>query len=301
MKFNEDLAAIHAYLCADGYVVKNPPTQKHKYYHVGLRNTNILLLEDFQKRFFNYFKVKPHLIIKERCRIGSKKIYEQLEKEFGSFYSYKWTAPNLENNLLKIWLRAFFDCEAWVMLKAHQNRAIGLECVNYDGIISIKKFLKKLGIESSEIKKKKSRAIFSLHIYGKENLIKFRELIGFNHPQKRELLNRAINDYINYEWQFPNEQERLLEFVKWLIKEKAKIKRPNGIFRIISNKEINLILLQERLKDIFKIESKVKKRKNGIGNIYFELNVNKNREINKLIKNNLVNEECKQEWLKLKK
>jgi len=29
---------LHAYLCADGYVIRNPKTQKHNYYYVGLRN-----------------------------------------------------------------------------------------------------------------------------------------------------------------------------------------------------------------------------------------------------------------------
>jgi hypothetical protein len=49
MKFNNNLSAIHSYLCGDGYVIKNPKTQKHKYYHIGLRNTNQTLLRDFKK------------------------------------------------------------------------------------------------------------------------------------------------------------------------------------------------------------------------------------------------------------
>ena len=55
MKFDKNLAAIHAYLCSDGYVIKNPRTQKHKYYYIGFRNTNLILLKDFQKKFNDYF------------------------------------------------------------------------------------------------------------------------------------------------------------------------------------------------------------------------------------------------------
>ena len=58
LKFNKDLAAVHAYLCADGYVIRNPKG-KSKYYYIGFRNMNTFLLDDFERRFFNYFKIKP--------------------------------------------------------------------------------------------------------------------------------------------------------------------------------------------------------------------------------------------------
>ena len=93
MKMDKNLAAIHAYLCADGYVIKNPETQKQKYHVIGFRNTNLILLKDFQRRFEKVFKIKPHLDEGQRCRIGSKEIYRKLTKEFGSFYSWKWRMP----------------------------------------------------------------------------------------------------------------------------------------------------------------------------------------------------------------
>ena len=54
LKFNINLSIIHAYLCGDGYVVKNPTTQKKKYYYIGFRNTNKILLDDFENNFYNY-------------------------------------------------------------------------------------------------------------------------------------------------------------------------------------------------------------------------------------------------------
>ena len=80
MKFNEDLTAIHAYLCADGYVIRNPTTQSHKYYYIGLRNTNLTLLMDSQERFYRFFGVKPIITKDGRARIQNKEIYQKLTK-----------------------------------------------------------------------------------------------------------------------------------------------------------------------------------------------------------------------------
>jgi hypothetical protein len=142
MKFNEDLAVIHAYLCADGYVIKNPPTQTHKYYKIGLRNTCIALLKDFKKRCDREFGINAIIYRNERCSFGSKEVYHRLTESF-SYYSYEWELPHLPRNLLKLWLRAFFDCEGWVFVKERQNRQIGAESVNHKGLQHIQESLRK--------------------------------------------------------------------------------------------------------------------------------------------------------------
>lgn len=299
MKMDENLVAVHAYLCADGYVIKNPLTQKHHYYNIGLRNTNLLLLKDFQDKFEKVFGVKPHLIEGQRCRIGSKEIYENLTKEFGSFYSWEWRMPLLDEELSKIWLRAYFDCEGWVTCKTHQNRHIGVDCVNKKGILQVKNALERLGIVC-KVKKRNTRDIYSLMIYGKENLLNFSQKIGFLHQNKSNKLKEVINNFIIYEWNFPEDKNEQKNFIKNLMKNKTRMKNPNGILRLISNKEINLSVLQKLLKEIFEVESKINKRKNGKGTIYYELNINKKSEINKLINSNLLNEELIKEWQKLK-
>ena len=134
MKMDENLAAVHAYLCADGYVIKNPSTQNQKYYRMGFRNTNLTLLKDFQTCFEGYFGIKISLYPGQRCQKGSKEIYEQLTKEFGSFYSWEWRMPALNEKMSRIWLRAYFDCEGWVFCKSRQNRHIGADCVNKIGL-----------------------------------------------------------------------------------------------------------------------------------------------------------------------
>jgi len=300
MKFNENLAAIHAYLCADGYAIKNPKTQKHKYYRIGFRNINLILLRDFQKRFKKYFKIKPRLVRGQRCEIGSREIYENLTEKFGSFYSREWRMPKLNKEFSRAWLRTFFDCEGWVTCKTHQNRHIGADCVNEKGILQIKQALIRLGI-SPWIKKRLDREIFSLKIYGKENLVKFSKDIGFLHPLKKEKLKQAINDFVNYYWSFPKGNLEKKNFLKKIMLEKVKVKRDNGVIRIISNKEVNLLNLQKELNNIFNIESKVNKRINGIGTIYFQLNINKKEELKKIVKNKLLSEKEKEKWLKSKK
>jgi len=151
MEFDESLSTVHAYLCADGYVIKNPDTQKQKYYYIGFRNTNLVLLKDFQKRFREYFGIVPRLIEGERCVVQNKELYEKLIRKFGSFYPRDWKMPSLDNKLDRKWLRAFFDCEGWVFCKHHQNRHIGLDSINEEGIDQVVNALNRIGIKTIKI------------------------------------------------------------------------------------------------------------------------------------------------------
>lgn len=286
MKFDKNLATVHAYLCADGYVIKNPESQKHRYYRIGFRNTNLVLLKDFQKCFYNYFKIKPILKEGERCDKSSKEIHKKLIEEFGSFYSREWKMPKLNNNLSRVWLRAFFDCEGWVFCKKHQNRHIGLESVNKEGLKDIKESLSKFGIRSL-FKEKSDRRIYRIDIYGKENIQRFKKEISFLHPKKAKKLDETINDYMVYDWEFLKSNKDIKRFVKNIIKQKAKLKKPY-IIRIISNRERNLKRLQKELKRLWNIKSKVYKSINGIGTVYYELSIQKKNEVKKLIKNRLI-------------
>ncbi len=184
MKFNKNLAAIHGYLCSDGYVIKNPASQKHKYYHIGLRNTNNVLLKDFQQKFTAIFGLKPIITNEGRCKIQNKEIYHFLTKEF-SYYSYQWKLPKLSKNNLKYWLRPFFDCEGWVENQPAKSRLIGVDCCNKVGLLSIQVALKKFNI-NTQIKKKNSRNIWRLIICNLTNLKRFQKEIGFLHPDKNK-------------------------------------------------------------------------------------------------------------------
>lgn len=286
MKFDENLASIHAYLCGDGYVIKNPLCQKRKYYLIGFRNTNLTLLKDFQKKFMRYFGVCPILRKGERCIIQRKELYYKLVEKFRSFYSREWNMPILNKKLCSIWLRAFFDCEGWIYCKDKQNRHIGLDSINERGLNQIIKNLNRLGIKTIKRPNYK-RNIFRIFIYGKDNLIKFREKIGFLHPEKREKLNATIENFVNYIWNFPKNEKELKEFVIKKLKEKIRIKKPNRV-RIISKEKINLEKIKNLLKKFYNIDSIIYNSFNGEGIKYFELNINKKEEITKLINLKLI-------------
>jgi len=279
MEFDESLSTVHAYLCADGYVIKNPDTQKQKYYYIGFRNTNLVLLKDFQKRFREYFGIVPRLIEGKRCVVQNKELYEKLIRKFGSFYSRDWKMPSLDNKLDRKWLRAFFDCEGWVFCKHHQNRHIGLDSINEEGIDQVVNALNRIGIKT--IKKTiKKRGIFRIFIFGKDNLKRFEKEVGFLHPDKKEKLAKAIRDYMDYIWRFP--KDNCKEIVLGILKEKARIKKPYPV-RVVSKEESNLLMLKEKLSNFFLIHSLVHKRINGIGTIYYELSINRKEDIKKLI------------------
>ena len=273
MKFNKNLSAIHGYLCADGYVTKNPPTQKHKYYYVGLRNTNLTLLKDFQQKFEAEFKIKPIMCKDGRCKVQNKELYYFLTKKY-SYYSKDWVLPKLSKNSLKYWLRAYFDCEGWVVLEHRKNRHIGVDCINFEGLKQVKENLERFGI-NSKIKKVKNRDIFRLFIYGKENLVGFQKEIGFLHPKKRKKLELALSSYVDYDWKFPKDKKELMKFIVG----KARISKSRIRFNSIIRENL------DRLSKIFfdlGIESKVYGPwVNGLGNKYYQLVIQKKDQMEK--------------------
>ncbi len=271
MKFNEDLAAIHGYLCSDGYVIKNPPSQIHKYYRIGLRNTCPELLQDFKERIDRTFGVNARIYRNERCDVGSKEVYYILTRK-STFYSGKWSLPCLSNKLLAGWLRAYFDCDGWVFIDRGTSRHIGLDSINPKGLKQIHHALQKLGIFPI-IKWRKNRRIFRLLIYGKENLTRFHKKINFLHPSKKAVLKNAIDSYKTYNWNFNYDLISLL-------KSKSNGKRARISSIILSNlKQLHLILREKH-----NIESKVYGPMiSSSGSYYYELVIHKNNELRKLV------------------
>lgn len=279
LKFNKNLSIIHAYLCADGYVIKNPETQKQKYYYIGFRNTNKTLLKDFEDNFYKFFGVKPRRCKDGRSVVQNKELYYLLTQDF-SYYSKEWELPNLNNDNLRYWLRAFFDCEGWVFVKKAQNRHIGLDSIDHSGLNQIKNAIKEFGIESI-LKVLNNRNTLRLLIYKKESLIKFQRKINFLHPDKKAKLQEAIDSYVDYNWYFPKDKEKLKLYIINFIHKRSKIEKAFRV-RICSNLKKNLIILSKHLKNIFRIDSKFYGPKfSGIGAKYYELVVHKKEDVNR--------------------
>ena len=265
IKFDKNLATIHGYLCSDGYVIKNPPEQKQKYYHIGLRNTNEVLLKDFQTRFNQYFKIEPHITKNvDRCRIGSKEIYYFLTREY-SYYCHECKLPKLPKTKLKFWLRAFFDAEGWVECQEAKSRSVRVECAHFQGLESVKRAVEKFSIKVSTIKKKKDKNSWYINICGLDDIKKFRKEIGFLHPRKAYKLDRAINSYKNYYWEIPDKIEDLINFIK----VKGKIRYARNEIRLNTIKKTNLKILKDKLSR-YNIKSKLGGPwKSGTGSIYY--------------------------------
>ena len=252
MKFSSDLASIHAYLCGDGYVITSY-NKKYKYHHIGLRNTNIVLLKDFQNKFAKVFGLTP-IITKDvdRCRIGNKELTLKLLKEFGSFYSVNWKLPKFSKKHLKSWLRSYFDCDGSVGFIKAKDRKIALESINHSGIKQIQRVLSHYFGINSTVKLRKNRNIWSLTICGKDDLEKFQKYIGFLHPKKSQKLTEALNSYVDYNWLIPDNKQ---ELIKFLI-QKGRMSYTRNEVRFNSIIKQNLTHLQNRLAK-FNIKSRV--------------------------------------------
>lgn len=274
MKFDKNLASIHGYLCGDGYVITNPSTQKKKYYYIGFRNMDTVLLLDFQKKFKRTFGIKPIVTQDGRCKTQNKEIYSIFTKNH-SYYSYEWRIPSLSKDQMRWWLRAFFDCEAWVENQPGKSRLIGLDCCNKEGLFQVQRSLEELRIKS-KIHKKKGRTIWRLTICGLDNIRKFKRNIGFLHPNKKEKLNAAIGSYVNYDWDIPKIKRNFFFFMR----QKGRTQKKRDEIRFHSIKKQNLIELSKALKKQG-ISSKVfGPWKNNSGSTYYCLTTKKSEVIN---------------------
>jgi len=132
------------------------------------------------------FKLKNHY----KTYIKNKIIYNDLIS-IASFGSLEWTVPTRflkSNDMKREFLKAFFDCEAYVW-----EKAIQLQSVNKKGLEGIKKILGEFDIASKiyeyERKNKNWNKNYILCIMRKEERDKYLKNIGFNHSLKMKKLN----------------------------------------------------------------------------------------------------------------
>ncbi len=191
-KLFKEKARMLGFLMGDGSVSKlKYPITTNQHYDISFYPDNLevakLFLEDFEKLYLK----KPTLRKEEKyyiIRVSSKPAWEDLTK-IANFSSLNWEFPQkLKSKKEQVeWARAMFDCEACV-----SKRVIQFQSVSEKGISSIKSLLRSFGIDSKlyhyERKNKNWNTNHILVISKKENLIKYKNLIGFNHPVKQEKL-----------------------------------------------------------------------------------------------------------------
>lgn len=135
------------------------------------------------KSLGNYFRVRTKL--KPACI--------DLLKE-GSFRSLEWRIPKFvlkNNSLVKEWLRAFFDCEAYV-----GPRIIQVQSVNKEGLTQVKQVLEGFGIESKTYEYKRKNPNWNINyllsVMRRDSRLKYLKTIGFNHPVKSRKLSQYL-------------------------------------------------------------------------------------------------------------
>ena len=187
------LARLCGFLMGDGCVTMRREKQNNiVHYDLAFYPDNKEVANIFIKSFNELYEKEPALKDKGKfftIRVSSKVAYQHLSS-MANFKSMTWKVPTFitKSNKTKIeFIRAFFDCEAYV-----GKKNIQVQSVNCSGLNKIKKMLKQFMILSKiyayQRKNKNWNTNYILVISRKENIKRYAQLIGFNHLSKQEKL-----------------------------------------------------------------------------------------------------------------
>jgi hypothetical protein len=194
---NKEKASLHAYLCGDGYIsMREDKKTNNIHYEICFYPDDNLMLENFQKAFINCYGISPKCLRKYgkmySLRISNKVICKDLLK-LGKYGKYNWTIPReIRNRFKAVWLTCYFDCEAHV----NKNGHIQVKSVNQNGLEKVKTLLESLDIHprlNGPYAQKIGSPYCVLTIAKKEDLLKYKEKVGFNHSEKVKKLNSVLN------------------------------------------------------------------------------------------------------------
>ncbi len=256
MYLNEDSFYLAGLLAGDGDLSKGKNSIT-----IRFSNNSKELMNKFISISKNLFDVKANLSSKrsnkraESWRFSSKLVYEILES-LGIPISPKSHKIDMSNILLKIpndllssYLRGYYDTDGGCVQNIKGSNYIEsnstskifseklkLVLLRY-GIIS--KIREKKAMPNLKIKSKYNK--FAISIQGKENLEKYKNFIGFNHPEKYEKLNGIINRISKV-----NTNIDIIPNAKFLIREaekdlKTKLTHRRGKSHISRNYLSNLV------------------------------------------------------------
>lgn len=180
-----------AYLQGDGSVFMRKVKDNTRYdicFYPDNLKVAYRFVELYQKLYGRSLKIMPlpnYFVIRTTQRIA----YEELSK-LAKFHSLEWEVPiPLLDDMgkKKLWIRAFFDCEAHV-----SNASIVVQSVNKHGLKQIQSLLSEFGIKSNfytyHRKQKTWNTNYLLCICQRESRETFLKQIGFNHSLKQEKL-----------------------------------------------------------------------------------------------------------------
>jgi intein/homing endonuclease len=185
-------ARLVGYLMGDGYasIRKEPNGKVH--YTLGFFPDDEEMPLAFLDGFRAIYSTVPRVVNEGKfysARKESQSIVQDLLL-LGSFHSIKWVPPSAYTKEQRIeWLRAFFDCEAYV-----GKKYVRVESVSEQGLHTVKLWLKELDISSQlytyQRKQKTWNINFILVITDVKDIQKFLKQIGFYHSRKAQALQQ---------------------------------------------------------------------------------------------------------------
>jgi len=193
--WSKEKAAIDAFLCGDGYIAIRKDKNGTIHHEAQIVLDNFELCSYVCNLFKKEFKINLNTSKrKDNCfgvRINNKPICSHL-LSLNKYKSMEWKIPfGLNETELREWIKCFCDCESSVDIK---RRKIQVKSINHNGLYEIKKALKSFKINSNLYgpykQKIKRHRDYSILVISSDDVIKYKKLINFNHPLKKEKLAR---------------------------------------------------------------------------------------------------------------
>lgn len=186
------IARLCGFLAGDGHIKLRTDKKGWHHHEIRFYPDNLDIANLFVKTFKELYEKEPRTTPLHnfyKIAVTSKVACNHLLK-ISTYDTHNWNIPDfvLKTDELKAeFLKAIFDCEASV-----GKRNIQFQSVNKKGIKQVSNLLQGIGIHSKIYSYKRSNPNWNINyilvVSRKENIKRYAELIGFNHPVKQQKL-----------------------------------------------------------------------------------------------------------------
>jgi len=165
----------------------------------------------------------------DKAHFGKKPVYTlYIPKRFLDKLK-EWSKLPYDFEFLNSWLSGFYDAEGHITIFNGEKKhfaTIGLTNSNINLLLKIQEILKeKYHIKSTIIKDKRKENLWQLLIRRNLDIVKFSELIGFSHPEKRRKLKTFLEEVL------PKSLKSLDARIYNILNEPKTLKEIEGIIK----------------------------------------------------------------------
>ena len=267
IKIDENFIEILGHICGDGSIPTKYSKKGIKLLYVNSEPKLIVSFQTLVKEVFG--NIKPTIYIRKGIEYGNKYNRPNYSMQYPtilslfilSVFDYKvkedMNIPDFINKTsLKekgSFLRALFDDEATLKMDKRGRKSITISLKPKKPLEDIHKLINNIGINTSKIYYYDyTNSRFS--ISGKKNLLLFKKLIGFKHPEK----NKKLDSIIKNGWKYEKYNEKLKKnILNYLINKKKRIstyelskhlnKTPTTTLKYLHRLEKNNLISNERI------------------------------------------------------